>query len=346
MTWKAPQRRRSGFTLVELLVVIGIIAVLVALLLPALTRARAQAIRVQCAANIRQLCQLTIEYASDYGGHYPDLHNSTFTWGKVDSAYVSASGYWTGYPMPANDNVYLGFNCFSVNARDVFMHRPEPPSSTALTHLTADTFGICFCPNNPDANNASNWQNSNTHDFWWNGVDTWLQGVCCTMGYNYFAGTSFWEDWGQWKKNGTVYSDGQGNTGNFIQPYVMPSASPYGPFVAVPSVPNPTFPQRMGDRPVYRVMWSDLIGSLNQVGSDTSGEMAAGSNHIIGVDVSINGYYHVPATGNGGANVGYSDGHVDWLTQSQLSNAPTTLYYGRNNGGNTWFRNYVPTIQN
>jgi prepilin-type N-terminal cleavage/methylation domain-containing protein len=68
--------RRFGFTLIELLVVIAIIAILAAMLLPALARAKMQAWRVQSVNNIRQLQLGAMMYANDNGGYL--LPNAPF----------------------------------------------------------------------------------------------------------------------------------------------------------------------------------------------------------------------------------------------------------------------------
>jgi prepilin-type processing-associated H-X9-DG protein/prepilin-type N-terminal cleavage/methylation domain-containing protein len=64
-------KRTAAFTLVELLVVIGIVAVLAAILLPAITSASSAARAVQCAANIRQVGQVLSVYAASNRGRFP-----------------------------------------------------------------------------------------------------------------------------------------------------------------------------------------------------------------------------------------------------------------------------------
>jgi len=64
-------KRHSAFTLVELLVVIGIIAVLIGILLPVLSSARRTARDTACASNMRQLCTAFIMYANEFKGKYP-----------------------------------------------------------------------------------------------------------------------------------------------------------------------------------------------------------------------------------------------------------------------------------
>lgn len=102
-------QRANGFTLVELLVVIGIIALLIGILLPVLNRARDAAQTVKCAANLRSIGQGMALYASDYRGVFP------------------ASNYYkglardpaTGQQIPSTpDNGYVHWSSFLYGEKD------------------------------------------------------------------------------------------------------------------------------------------------------------------------------------------------------------------------------------
>jgi prepilin-type N-terminal cleavage/methylation domain-containing protein len=75
---RAPGRRAQAFTLIELLVVIGIIAILLALLMPSLTGMREKAQRMRCMSNVRQMVLAAMHYAGDHSGAlpYPNWNNA------------------------------------------------------------------------------------------------------------------------------------------------------------------------------------------------------------------------------------------------------------------------------
>jgi prepilin-type N-terminal cleavage/methylation domain-containing protein/prepilin-type processing-associated H-X9-DG protein len=82
--------RRHAFTLIELLVVIAVIAILMAILMPALNRAREQGKRTSCLNNLRQMMTGWIMYSDENGDKIPPANPQ------------ATGGGWVGYPTASN----------------------------------------------------------------------------------------------------------------------------------------------------------------------------------------------------------------------------------------------------
>lgn len=119
-----------GFTLVELLVVIGIIATLISILLPALSKARESASRVVCLSNLRQIGQGTLMYANDNNGYLPG---------------------WTDLPDPSSPGNYM----------------PDAPSGLGGSHWTQSVgkyLNVKFVYGDPNNNRVPIYRCPNDQD--------------------------------------------------------------------------------------------------------------------------------------------------------------------------------------
>src|SRR5438552_8058197 len=117
-------RLRRAFTLVELLVVIGIIALLISILLPSLNRARESANSLRCSSNLRQLGAAFVLHANDHRNYYPLAGRvRTDTDGFTGSAVASPANV---FDISKRKYVYM-----AVNAANPYLVAPLPVALSA-----------------------------------------------------------------------------------------------------------------------------------------------------------------------------------------------------------------------
>jgi prepilin-type N-terminal cleavage/methylation domain-containing protein/prepilin-type processing-associated H-X9-DG protein len=150
---------RTGFSLVELLAVIGIIAILIALLLPALARAREQARTVQCASQLHELGQAFHNYAASNRGYLPPhvpadgaCHTDAASPDYIGPAWTALLAPYLGYPSdrpiaqspiyhcPAYPGAPEGHLGYFLGTRWMRLHNPVLVTMQLSSIRTSSTF--------------------------------------------------------------------------------------------------------------------------------------------------------------------------------------------------------------
>ncbi len=140
-------RKRHAFTLIELLVVISIIALLIAILLPALARARDSARATQCLSNMRQVGLGLHMFADEHRNLLPKAESDQYN-DAGDTWWPNPARYWVDNLLNGN---YIGESRLGINSY------PGGSGAVAVSSLREDSVFGCPSAELPEQHATSGW---------------------------------------------------------------------------------------------------------------------------------------------------------------------------------------------